>query len=155
MNEARCGNERLRRDAAGPEAVASELLALDQRNLAPEARTAGRGHQSGGAAADDHDVEWFGHHFTSYPAAINASRIGPGLSVVMVSTPRRTMSRAIDGSSTVQTTARSFSSTRRVMSDGGTAKLGSIPVRPYCFTSAIRSSMTSVFVTVRKPGPSS
>jgi len=52
------------------------------------------------------------------------------------------MSRAMFGSSTVQTTLRSFSAVSLVISDGGTAKLVSMPLRLYCFTSAMRSSST-------------
>ena len=61
VNEPRRGHERLGRHAAGPEAVAAEFLALDQRNLAAEARTAGGGDQAAAATADDDDVELFGH----------------------------------------------------------------------------------------------
>ena len=59
MSEPRRRHQRLRRHAAGPETIAAELLALDQRDLAPEPRAAGGGDESGGAAADDDDVEVF------------------------------------------------------------------------------------------------
>ena len=57
MDEPRRRHQRLGRHTAGPETIAAKLFALDQRNLAPEARATGGGHQSGRAAADDDDVE--------------------------------------------------------------------------------------------------
>ncbi len=57
VNETRRGHQRFGRHAAGPEAVAAQLLPLDQRNLASEARAAGSGNQPGRPSADDDDVE--------------------------------------------------------------------------------------------------
>src|SRR5260221_659813 len=61
MNELRRGDEGLGRYAAGPEAVAAEGLALDERRAPPEARTPRCRDQPPGAAPDDHDVEVLGH----------------------------------------------------------------------------------------------
>src|SRR5205085_2540053 len=56
MEQLRRGDERLRRHAAGPEAVAAERRAVDQRDAAPQARAAGGGDEAGGAAADDDHI---------------------------------------------------------------------------------------------------
>ena len=61
MGELRACHQRLRRHAAGPEAVAAEFLALDERDLATETRAAGGGDQSGRSTADDHYIELIRH----------------------------------------------------------------------------------------------
>src|SRR5712692_9712379 len=61
MNELGARDERLRRHAAGPETIAAEQLALDERDLAAETHTTGSGHQTARASADDDDIECFGH----------------------------------------------------------------------------------------------
>ena len=50
-------DQRLRRHAAVPQAVAAQLVLLDQRDLGAERAAAGGDHESAGAAADHDDIE--------------------------------------------------------------------------------------------------
>ena len=68
VGDARRLEQRLRRHAAVPEAVAAELVLLDERDLGAERRAAGGDDQSARAAADYRQVE-FGlrHRVSSFP----------------------------------------------------------------------------------------
>ncbi len=58
VRDARRLEQRLRRHAAVPQAVAAELVLFDQRDLRAERGAAGRDDQTAGAAADDREIEF-------------------------------------------------------------------------------------------------
>ena len=64
--------QRFRRHAAIPQAVAAELVLFDQRDLGAQRRAAGRDDQAAGAAADHRDIEVGLRHVTSRCAVIGA-----------------------------------------------------------------------------------